>query len=55
MDESQKQQHYTATVRVPSTKYDTLINSLGDIRSKESIVENVSQEYKDAGVRMEIL
>ena len=58
VDESQKQQRYTATVRVPSAKYDTLINSLGDlgdVRSKESSVENVSQEYKDAGVRMEIL
>lgn len=58
VDESQKQQRYTATVRVPSAKYDTLINSLsdfGDVRSKESSVENVRQEYKDAGVRMEIL
>jgi len=55
VDEFQKQRCYTAIVRIPSAEYDALINSLGDMRSKESSVENVSQEYKDAGVCMEIL
>jgi len=58
VEEVDKKKYYTATVRIPSAKYDQLVNSfsdLGDVRSKDATVENVSQEYRDIGIQLEIL
>lgn len=58
VEESKKTKNYTATVRIPSIKYDSFVGSLGelgDVRSQKATVENVSQEYKDAGIQLEIL
>lgn len=49
-DEEDTRWRYTATVRVPSTKYDEFMNKSGDIGkvvSKSSRTDNVSQEYSD--------
>lgn len=48
VEEEEKHNRYTATVRVPSSQYDTFMNdasNLGDVRSKSSNAENVTQEY----------
>lgn len=48
---------YTATVRVPSSKYEAFtesISEIGDLRSKNAEVENVSQEYTDAQTTLAI-
>lgn len=47
-EEQDKRNIYTATVRVPSSRYDSIMNeagSLGDVRSKSSRAENVTQQY----------
>ena len=57
IEDDSKHNHYTATIRIPSDKYKTFLNdaeSLGDIRSKNANVENVSQEYSDLNVSLEI-
>jgi len=57
-DEDEEKWHkYTATVRVPSRVYDDFCNAvseLGDLRSKNASVENVSQEYSDLSTTLEI-
>ncbi len=48
---------YTATVRVPSSRYEDFtesISGIGDLRSKNAQVENVSQEYTDAQTTLAI-
>lgn len=48
---------YTATVRVPSRVYEDFcaaVSELGDLRSKNASVENVSQEYSDLSTTLEI-
>ncbi len=58
VEESEKTKNYTATVRIPSQKYESFITSLGDlgdVRSQNADVENVSQEYKDVGIQLKIL
>ncbi|MDE6762181.1 MAG: DUF4349 domain-containing protein [Oscillospiraceae bacterium] len=53
----EKWQSYSATVRIPSSNYDAFCNSaggLGDLRSKTSTVENLSQEYSDLSTTLEI-
>ena len=50
--------YYTATVRVPSDKYNDFVNSTGDIgnlTNKSQNVTNVSQEYSDLSVELEVL
>lgn len=57
IEETEKQKCYTATVRVPHDKYDAFLNGadqLGDIRSKSSNVENLSQEYTDLNTSLQI-
>ena len=57
IEDTSKHNQYTATIRIPSDKYKTFLNdaeSLGDIRSKNANVENVSQEYSDLNVSLEI-
>ncbi|MCR5099407.1 MAG: DUF4349 domain-containing protein [Lachnospiraceae bacterium] len=57
VEDNTKHDQYTATIRIPSDKYKTFLNdaeSLGDIRSKNANVENVSQEYSDLNVSLEI-
>lgn len=56
-EDEQKWHTYTATVRVPSRVYDDFcdaIADLGDLRSKNASVENVSQEYHDLSTTLEI-
>lgn len=56
-ENEQKWKSYSATVRIPSKNYDVFCNSageLGDLRSKTSSVENLSQEYSDLSTSLEI-
>lgn len=56
-ENEEKWQSYSATVRIPSSNYDAFCNSagsLGDLRSKSSTVENLSQEYSDLSTSLEI-
>ncbi len=56
-ENEQKWHKYTATVRIPSRVYDdfcTAVGELGDLRSKNASVENVSQEYSDLSLTLEI-
>lgn len=48
VEEDEKHNSYTATIRVPSSQYDTVMEgagNLGDIRTKTSNVQNVTQQY----------
>ncbi|MCM1537350.1 MAG: DUF4349 domain-containing protein [bacterium] len=54
---SEKWQSYSATVRIPSRNYDAFCNSagnLGDLRSKNASVQNLSSEYHDLSTALEI-
>lgn len=54
---AEKWQSYSATVRVPSRNYDAFCNStgtLGDLRSKNASVQNLSSEYSDLSTTLEI-
>lgn len=56
-ENEQKWKSYSATVRIPSKNYDAFCNSageLGDLRSKTSNVENLSQEYSDLSTSLGI-
>lgn len=56
-ENEEKWKGYSATVRIPSKNYDAFCNSagdLGDLRSKTSNVENLSQEYSDLSTTLEI-
>lgn len=56
-ENEQKWQSYSATVRIPSKNYEAFCNSageLGDLRSKTSSVENLSQEYSDLSTTLKI-
>lgn len=53
----EKWRTYSATVRVPSADYENFCNnaaSLGDLRSRDSSVQNVSSEYYDLSTTLEI-
>ena len=55
---SESHKKYTAIVRIPSKNYDTVLNGaseLGDVRSKNSNVQNFTQEYKDVQISLDIL
>ncbi len=55
--DSEKWQTYTATVRIPSSSYDSFCLStaqLGDLRSKNASVQNMSREYYDLSAELEI-
>lgn len=48
VEESDKHNIFTATVRVPSSKYNVVMDSagdIGDLRGKQSNAENVTQNY----------
>ena len=56
-EDQEKWQSYSATVRVPSADYDSFCNAaaeLGDLRSKNASVQNVSSEYYDLSTTLEI-
>ena len=56
-EDMEKWQSYSATVRVPSADYDNFcaaVAELGDLRSKNASVENVSSEYNDLSTTLEI-
>ncbi len=49
---------YTATVRVPSSKYKDFVNeagSIGTLNNKSQNVTNVSQEYSDLSIELDVL
>ena len=53
----EKGKSYTATVRIPSKDYDNFCNAaggLGDLRSKNASVTNMSQEYSDLSTTLAI-
>lgn len=57
VEEEDKEKTYETTVRVPSSQYEAFLggaDKLGDVRSKTSNVENVSQEYTDLNTSLEI-
>ena len=57
IDEMNKHNVYTATVRVPSTEYDGIMNSatnLGDVRNRTSNASNVTQQYSTYKSQLEI-
>lgn len=56
-EDQEKWQSYSATVRVPSADYDSFCAAaaeLGDLRSKNASVQNVSSEYYDLSTTLEI-
>lgn len=56
-EDDEKWQTYSATVRVPSADYDAFCSAaaeLGDLRSKNASVQNVSSEYYDLSTTLEI-
>lgn len=56
-DYMEKWRTYSATVRVPSADYEEFCNNaatLGDLRRKNSSVENLSSEYYDLSTTLEI-
>ncbi len=55
--DTEKWRTFTATVRVPSSDYDEFCEKtaeLGDLRSKNASVENMSREYYDLSATLEI-
>ncbi len=57
LDEEEKTYTYSATVRIPSNYYNDFVSetgSLGDIRSQNAYVENVSQRYGTLASELEI-
>lgn len=56
-ESEEKWKSYSATVRIPSKNYELFCNSagdLGDLRSKTSSVDNLSQEYSDLKASLDI-
>ncbi|MDE7240065.1 MAG: DUF4349 domain-containing protein, partial [Lachnospiraceae bacterium] len=56
-ESTEKWQSYSATLRIPSRNYDAFCNSagnLGDLRSKNASVQNLSSEYHDLSTTLEI-
>lgn len=56
-ESEEKWKSYAATVRIPSKNYELFCNSagdLGDLRSKTSSVDNLSQEYSDLKTSLDI-
>lgn len=56
-DDEEKWKTYTATIRVPSSNYNDFCDAtaaLGDLRSKNANVENLSHEYYDLSTELEI-
>lgn len=56
-EDSEKWQTYTSTIRIPSSNYDAFCNAtgeLGNLRSKNASVENVTREYYDLSATLEI-
>ncbi len=57
ISKSEKRYEYEATVRVPSKKFDEIMegsSALGDVRSKSSNVENVTQQYGTCKSELEV-
>lgn len=57
IEESDKHNAYSATVRIPSSEYDAVMNSagsFGDVRSKNSNATNVTQQYGTYKSQLEI-
>lgn len=57
VDDEKKHNVYTATVRVPSSEYDAMMNqttTLGDVRSRYSNASNVTQQYGTYQSQLEI-
>ncbi len=57
VEDADKEKVFHSTVRIPHDKYNGFLDGtdqLGDVRSKESNVENVNQEYTDLGTSLSI-
>ncbi len=57
VEDEEKHNTYTATVRVPSGEYDRMMNAtndFGDVRSKTSRADNVTQQYGTAQSELKI-
>lgn len=57
IEESDKHNVYSAMVRIPSSEYDTVMNSagsFGDVRNKSSNATNVTQQYGTYKSQLEI-
>ncbi len=57
IEERSKNNLYSATVRVPSTEYEAVMNSsagLGDLRSRHSNASNVTQQYGTYQSQLEV-
>lgn len=56
-ENAQKWQTYTSTIRVPSSNYDAFcdaVSALGELRSKNANVQNVTREYYDLATTLEV-
>lgn len=56
-DYDEKRYEYTATVRIPSLKFQDFFSEtegLGDVRSSSSSVENITQQYSTTATTLEI-
>lgn len=57
IENEERWKSYSATVRIPSAQYDsfcTAASELGDLRSKNASVQNVSAEYSDLNTTLQI-
>ena len=57
LDEEEKDYYYTATIRIPSTYYESFVNAasgIGTLRSKNSSVDNVATRYGTLANELEI-
>ena len=58
LKQGKKHSTYTATVRIPSSKYDDFCEEtggIGEVRSKNANVENISQSYYNLQAELEVL
>ena len=58
VEDDEKHREYNATIRIPTSSYDAILSDMedvGDIRSKNSYVENLTQSYTDLKVTLDVL
>lgn len=58
LKKGKKHSTYTATVRIPSAKYDDFLEEtggIGEVRTKNANVENVSQSYYNLQAELEVM
>ncbi|MBO6214552.1 MAG: DUF4349 domain-containing protein [Lachnospiraceae bacterium] len=58
VEPSEKHRNYSATYRVPTANYEAMLSDMeqiGDMRSKSANVDNLTQEYSDLGITLDVL